>query len=778
MGAFDTLRGRILLITLVPILGLVLATAELAYDKYRTLTDLERIAPMVGLAEVAADLVHELQKERGGSVGYLTSKGADAFKGRVAAQRQLTDGEIAKYRATYGAMAADPQFERLTDFLTRANASLDRLEAHRRRVDSLTVPVPEHLKYYTAIITDLLDVSVAIQEESPDGEVTKHIASMRAVAWAKEKAGLERANGAALFNTGGENFPAPRHAVFVGLVGQQASYLAELKTFLNEQELADWTAIFEASKYDQYRAWQQVLVGLAGTRDTQGIQGTEWFDVATTRINDMHAFFHRLADDVIVAEETKSAELVNEMTFSVGIEVAILLIALLTSFFITRATLGPLLKVSTGLSRLASGETGVTFDETSGGGREVRDLNASAARFVDAMEEQQRLEREAARQREVADEQRREALMNLADTIEHATESVVAKVLPITKDLVGSSEDVGQSCLKVSEESEGVAAAAEESLRNSEAMASATDRLTSSAAEIREQVSEQREIAHEAKQTAEQTRQTVDGLNAAASRIEEVVTLIQGIAEQTNLLALNATIEAARAGEAGKGFAVVANEVKSLANQTGKATDDIRNQVDDMVQAMKSSVGAIGEINTVIERMTTISETVSDAIDLQATVTSEIAENVHQSTDASREVAQSIARVSGEAHGTRTIAERNVSSSANVLELIESLQHQLNEIIRTSDRDVDRRRKPRVQKPGVNGRLAAGGASVSGALLDISGGGARIDGELEGGRGQRGTLVIDGRAGIDVEIVDVRGGVTRVTFITPLPNDDPLLAAA
>ena len=365
--------------------------------------------------------------------------------------------------------------------------------------------------------------------------------------------------------------------------------------------------------------------------------------------------------------------------------------------------------------------------------------------------------------------------MRLADTVEKATHSVVSQVLPLTKGLVESSSGVSRSSVKVSEESEGVAAAAEQSLRNSEAMAGATDRLTQSAADIREQVGEQRQIAHEAQVTAARTRETVDGLNTAATRIEEVVTLIQGIAEQTNLLALNATIEAARAGDAGKGFAVVASEVKSLATQTGKATDDIRQQVEDMVEAMRGAVSAIAEINDVIERMGTISEAVGSAIDEQSSVTSEISQNVHQSTDASREVAQSIARVSGEAQGTRTIAEDNVTSSQQVLGLVESLQHQLSEIIRSSDGGVDRRREPRVRVPGARVHLTVGSTQIDGALMDLSSGGARVKGEGNVSVGQQARLSIEGSPAIDAEVAGTGDGTVRLKFAVPLKADDPLL---
>ena len=778
MPVFDSLRSRMFVIALVPILGIVIATAELAYEQYLTLEKLHAVEPMIELATVSGDLVHELQKERGGAVGYLSSNGGDAFKDRVTEQRVLTDKALDDYQRTLDAFASDSRFAAILTYLETANAALERLQAHRKKIDVIAVSVPEHLRYYSAIIADLLDLPVIVEEMTPSGELARHLGALRALGWAKENAGLERANGAALFNAEMSPFPAERHKVFISLVGAQAAYLRDFQVFLGPVKSAEWAAVENDPQFAPYRDWQSVLLNLAGTQDTGGVAAAAWFDAATLRINALHAFYHVLAEEAVAKGAAKSGELMREVVIMLGIQVAILVTSLLLCVLVTRATLRPLLAVSSGLSRLAAGETGITFDRNSAGGREVRELNRSAFAFTQAIEDQQRLKDEAEEQRNAADEERRAALMRLAETVEKATHSVVSQVLPLTKGLVESSSGVSRSSVKVSEESEGVAAAAEQSLRNSEAMASATDRLNQSAADIRQQVSEQRQIAHEAQATAAKTRETVDGLNAAATRIEEVVTLIQGIAEQTNLLALNATIEAARAGDAGKGFAVVASEVKSLATQTGKATDDIRQQVEDMVEAMRGAVTAIAQINEVIERMGTISEAVGSAIDEQSSVTTEISQNVHQSTDASREVAQSIARVSGEAQGTRTIAEDNVTSSEQVLGLVESLQHQLSEIIRTSGGGVDRRSEPRVKVPGAKVRLTIGSTQIDGFLVDLSSGGARVKSEEGAEPGQQIGVSIEGRPAIDARVAGTVDGTMRLTFVEPLPADDPLLRRA
>jgi methyl-accepting chemotaxis protein len=197
-------------------------------------------------------------------------------------------------------------------------------------------------------------------------------------------------------------------------------------------------------------------------------------------------------------------------------------------------------------------------------------------------------------------------------------------------------------------------------------VASATEELGSSVQEISRQVHESSRIALDAVKQAEKTDQRVNELSQAAGRIGDVVKLITAIAEQTNLLALNATIEAARAGEAGRGFAVVASEVKSLANQTAKATEEISAQIGGMQNATRESVGAIKEIAATINRISEITGTIAAAVEQQGAATHDIAHNVHEAAKGTSEVASSIGEVNRGA-GETGAASAQVLASAQSL---------------------------------------------------------------------------------------------------------------
>ncbi|MBR1127179.1 methyl-accepting chemotaxis protein [Bradyrhizobium iriomotense] len=211
-----------------------------------------------------------------------------------------------------------------------------------------------------------------------------------------------------------------------------------------------------------------------------------------------------------------------------------------------------------------------------------------------------------------------------------------------------------------------VAGASEEASTNVQSVASATEEMASSVGEISRQVQESARMAGDAVGQARATTERVSELSKAASRIGDVVELINTIAGQTNLLALNATIEAARAGEAGRGFAVVASEVKALAEQTAKATGEIGQQISGIQAATNDSVGAIKEISSTIERLSEISSAIAAAVEEQGAATQEIARNVQQAAQGTQQVSSNITDVQRGATETGT-ASSQVLSAAQML---------------------------------------------------------------------------------------------------------------
>ncbi|WP_321499107.1 methyl-accepting chemotaxis protein [Breoghania sp.] len=350
---------------------------------------------------------------------------------------------------------------------------------------------------------------------------------------------------------------------------------------------------------------------------------------------------------VVMAEATALSNSLEERSNSevswqmiIGLVIAVL--ATLGMAFLARGISSPIARLTNALRKLATGET---LDEIAGADR--RDEIGDIARAVDqirimAEEDAKRKAETDAANRARQEEERRATMMRLADEFESSMAAVVSGVVGAAEKLKGASSVMNSVTGKVAVESQSASSASNEASSNVQTVASAAEELSASIGEIKRQVDESSRIVSMAATDAEQTATKVRELSGAATRIGDVIDLIDTIANQTNLLALNATIEAARAGEAGKGFAVVASEVKQLAEQTSKATSEIATQIGEIQESTQASATAIVGITEVIEQINQVSSAIAEAVSEQGTATQEISHSVVQASEGSAQVSQNI----------------------------------------------------------------------------------------------------------------------------------------
>jgi len=317
-----------------------------------------------------------------------------------------------------------------------------------------------------------------------------------------------------------------------------------------------------------------------------------------------------------------------------------------------------------------------------------REQEEADRKRLEEEDERNRLEEEEQRRRE--DEQagqaraeRRAAMLALADNFESKVMGIVEGVSGSAKDMEDAASGMASTADDTSQKSNVVANAAQQASSNAQMVASAAEELSASVREITGQTTQSSAAARDAVGRTENASTDIAELVEAAQKIGDVVKLINDIAEQTNLLALNATIEAARAGDAGKGFAVVASEVKSLANQTAKATQEISEQVNGMQQATNTAVRAMDEIKSIIGEIESTSVSIASAVEEQDASTQEIARNVSEVSTGTEEVTSNIHAVNEGATSTGSAATEVLSAAQLLTQQSGELRTQVEDFLKT-----------------------------------------------------------------------------------------------
>ena len=381
---------------------------------------------------------------------------------------------------------------------------------------------------------------------------------------------------------------------------------------------------------------------------------------------------HALASDVVA--EAQKAEWVMIL-----LNVAGLVIAALLAFFIARSISRPVNTLTSAMSQLATGDLSTEVPAT-----ERHDEIGKMAKALMVFKEALIANKEA----EAAAAVEADAKMRRAQLLDEMTKQFEANVSALTHGLASAATEMEATAQVMTEtaqqttgQSVSVASAAEQTSANVQTVAVATEELSSSIREISEQVAKSSTIAGRAAEEAKRTDATVQALAAGAQKIGDVVALINNIAGQTNLLALNATIEAARAGEAGRGFAVVATEVKALASQTAKATEEIAAQIDGIQAETQQVVAAIQTIGATIDEMNVIASGVAAAMEEQGAATQEIARNVQQAAQGTQVVTGNILDVKRGAGETGSAASQVLSAAQELSRHSEDLGREVDSFL-------------------------------------------------------------------------------------------------
>ncbi len=648
----------------IPLFFLMAALSVVLFGQFQTSAEMRRVERVGSIAPIISGLVHELQKERGNSAGFIGQRGQGSFADRL--QRQLVDTNTAfnEFNETLDAFNADAYGPSFANGIADARQRLEQLREMRSDVANLNASVGEMASYYTSTISALLGTVGEMALLSSDAEISNQVTAYNTFLQAKERAGIERAMGAAGFNAG--QFSPTVHARFVNLIGQQQAFLSVFELYASPSQWSFYEQTLSGNIVEEVGRLREIAQANGYGTPIVGVTGAYWFDEITAKIDLLKTVEDRLAGDLVNTAAAKGSAALWTFVIAGLFSLLVLAGTCAVVFFIVRSVVQPITEMTEDMDTLAAGNNNV---QITGLDRvdEIGRMAKSVAVFRDNAIERERLEAEQRKADEVQAKRvaRMDELVGQFDS--HVSQQLETSGAALSQ-MLSTADEVGKIADETNNQATAISAAAEEASVNVQTVAAGSEELSASIQEISSQMSRLQTTSANANEETARAETAMQSLKEMAASINRVTDLIADIAGQTNLLALNATIEAARAGDAGKGFAVVASEVKALASQTARATDEIASQIGELQQATDGASTNIEGVVALMEETSQIATSISSAVEEQSAATNEISMNVQEASQGTGEVSRGIGDVSEAANGTKVSVEgvRETAGSLSV----------------------------------------------------------------------------------------------------------------
>ncbi|MCB1189418.1 MAG: methyl-accepting chemotaxis protein [Leptospiraceae bacterium] len=637
-----TIKLKLLLLLAIPMIGVLLFSGSIVWERYGTYKEIIYLNKLVDFVVHSSALVHELQKERGLSAGFLGSQG-QSFRENLQEQRKLTDDKIKSLKELFSGQSINNE---KIDSLGRTYlwSTLQELYRIRKEVDALTIKVKPQITFYTSLNSIIINIIAQVSKLSNHSELTSSLFSYISFIQSKENSGIERA---VLNNTFAQGqFEEDMYVMFISLIARQEAFQSSFMNATSEDIKQKYKDTMKKDIVEEVERMR--LIALSGKKEELlGVRASDWYKTMTEKINLLYKVENEIVKEILGKAKKLKELSYYELIFSIIIVSLILFLILFVSLVIHRNISLRIENMLVKMDRIVMGD--LTVQVESIGKDEISMLEVKLNDLV-------------------------KSLSSIIGELKYATE----KLHNSSNDLRKSSDILSNEMDTASNESLSITSSAEDMNFSLESVSASVEEMSITIHEIAKRASEGSNSSRIANDRVLSMHKSINELGEHARNISSVIDSIVAIAAQTNLLALNASIEAASAGEAGKGFGVVAGEVKELSFRASNSSRSIKENIGIVQQEVVNNIQSVELVVDAIQSSNKISLSIASAVEEQSIAMKEIAEMIAKVSSSSRKVAKNIAEIATLVKNGAENADKTNQQTLVLDELSSNLQNIVN----------------------------------------------------------------------------------------------------